>query len=140
MSEHILPSGVVVTIDDCSGECYLESPSLNKAREMGQALHEACDESARLKERIKELENERKWISVEDRLPDPEVPVLGIVNGFDGILTLERRWEICDPYSESYYKDFLYWDWTDNDGQDFEGLVTHWMPLLELPELPRGDV
>jgi len=77
-----------------------------------------------------------KWISVEDRLPEPEVMVLATVSGYDGILTLERRWETCNSMMESEFKDFLYWDWVDNDGQDLEGLVSHWMPL---PELPTGE-
>jgi hypothetical protein len=34
---------------------------------------------------------------------------------------------------ESDFEDFLYWDWVDNDGQDLEDLVTHWMPLPEPP-------
>lgn len=76
------------------------------------------------------------WISVNDRLPEPETPVLAIVNGYDGILTVERRWETCNPYIEGYFEDFLYWDWVDNDGQDLEGLITHWMPL---PEAPADD-
>lgn len=74
-----------------------------------------------------------EWIDVNDDLPEPETMVLGLVNGFDGILTIELRWERCDPFNESYFKDFLYWDWVDNDGQDFEGLVTHWAKMPELP-------
>ena len=84
--------------------------------------------------RIAELEAANQWISVEDKLPEPEIPVLAIVNGFDGILTLERRWEICNPHIECYFPDFLYWDWIDNDGQYFEDRVTHWMPLPEPPK------
>lgn len=75
-----------------------------------------------------------EWISVEAALPEPETMVLGLVNGYDGVLTLERRWERCNPHIEGYFKDFLYWDWVDNDGQDFEFLVSHWMPLPELPK------
>lgn len=70
-----------------------------------------------------------KWVGVEDRLPPPETPVLAIVNGFDGILTVERRWEVCNPHIEAYFEDFLYWDWVDNDGQDFCEKVVKWMPL-----------
>lgn len=73
------------------------------------------------------------WISVDDRLPEPETYVLGIVDGFDGVLTLVRLWETCDPFNESYFEDFLYWDWVDNDGQDLEGKVRYWMPLPQLP-------
>lgn len=67
-----------------------------------------------------------EWISVKDRLPEPEVMVLATVNGYDGLLTLERRWETCYSMTESDFNDFLYWDWVDNEGQDLEGLVSHW--------------
>jgi len=89
-----------------------------------------------LEAKIKELEQAQpKWISVEDELPEPETPVLAMVNGYDGILTLERRWEICDPFEEAYFKDFLYWDWIDNDGQQLDELVSHWMPRPPQPEV-----
>lgn len=89
-------------------------------------------------QRITELEAQLpQWVSVDERLPEPEVMVLAIVDGYDGILTLERRWEVCDPMIESYYKDFLYWDWVDNDGQDLEGRIRYWMPIQQLKE--QGD-
>lgn len=82
------------------------------------------------KQRIIELESQLpKWIDVVDELPEPETAVLAIVDGYDGILTVERRWEHCNPMIESWYEDFLYWDWIDNDGQDFEGRVQCWMPI-----------
>jgi hypothetical protein len=76
-----------------------------------------------------------EWISVDERLPEEETPVLAIVDGYDGLLTVERRWERCDQMTEPYYKDFLYWDWVDNDGQDLEGKVRFWMRLPEMPAL-----
>lgn len=75
------------------------------------------------------------WISVLDSLPDPEVAVLAIVDGYDGILTIERRWERCVPFNEPYFNDYLYWDWVDNDGQDFEDRVKFWMPIPKLPQI-----
>lgn len=78
------------------------------------------------------------WVSVDDRLPEAETPVLAIVDGYDGLLTLERRWEHCNEMVETYYKDFLYWDWVDNDGQDLEGRVKFWMHLPEPPALPSA--
>lgn len=74
------------------------------------------------------------WISVKDELPEPETMVLGIVDGYDGILTLERRWELCNPLVESCFTDYLYWDWVDNDGQDFCERVRYWQYLPQLPE------
>jgi hypothetical protein len=76
-----------------------------------------------------------EWISVDERLPEEETPVLAIVDGYDGLLTVERRWERCNVMTEPYYMDFLYWDWVDNDGQDLEGKVRFWMRLPEMPAL-----
>jgi hypothetical protein len=76
-----------------------------------------------------------EWVSVDDHLPEEDTPVLAIVDGYDGLLTVERRWERCNEMTETYYKDFLYWDWVDNDGQDLEGKVRFWMRLPEMPSL-----
>ena len=51
-----------------------------------------------------------EWVSVDDRLPEAETPVLAILDGYSGLLTVERRWEHCNEMTEPYYKDFLYWD------------------------------
>jgi hypothetical protein len=76
-----------------------------------------------------------EWVSTDERLPEADTPVLAIVDGYDGLLTVERRWERCDQMTEPYYKDFLYWDWVDNDGQDLEDRVRFWMRLPEPPTL-----
>jgi hypothetical protein len=75
------------------------------------------------------------WNDAEEVLPSPEEQVIAIVDGYDGLLTLERRWEICYEHIEPYFKDFLYWDWVDNDGQDLEGRVRYWMYRSDLPEV-----
>jgi hypothetical protein len=77
-----------------------------------------------------------KWISVEDRLPKVNQAVLACVNGFDSPLILNILTETCNPMIEGYFKDFNYWDSVENDGQDYEDLVTHWM---KLPEMPTKD-
>ena len=70
------------------------------------------------------------WISVEDRLPDEEIPVLIIFNG--EIVIGERRWD--NPGFEDTYKAFWYWDDPTDDGQDWgRDEVTHWMPLPKPP-------
>lgn len=63
------------------------------------------------------------WISVEDRLPENN----------------ERVLAFC---ADNCVQDVV-WSWSDNCwyGRTFaltykEGLVTHWMPL---PELPKGE-
>ena len=70
------------------------------------------------------------WISVGDRLPEDETPVLIIFNG--EIVIGERRWD--NPGFEDTYKAFWYWDDPTDDGQDWgRDEVTHWMPLPKPP-------
>lgn len=69
--------------------------------------------------------------------PEPETPVIACAGGFDTPMVLELRWEICNPMIEGYFKDFLYWDDPNNDGQDFEGRVYAWQ---ECPDMPEYDV
>ncbi len=76
-----------------------------------------------------------QWISVEDRLPEPEQVVLAAVNGFDAPVVAHMLWECCNPMIESYFKDFLYWDDVHHDGQDFGEDVTHWMSCPAMPSL-----
>lgn len=75
-----------------------------------------------------------EWISTKDRLPETETPVLAIVSTLEAPVVLELRWEICNTMIESYFKDFVYWDDPNNDGQDYADNVTHWMPLPKIPE------
>lgn len=78
----------------------------------------------------------RGWrCAVTDR-PEAETPVLACVHGLDAPIVLELRWETCNPMIESYFKDFLYWDNPNDDGQDFEDRVFAWR---EIPELPSID-
>ena len=74
------------------------------------------------------------WINVEEKLPEPETPVIAIVGGYDAPIVIELRWETCNSMVESYFKDFLYWDDPNNDGQDYQDLVSFWQPLPEMPE------
>ncbi|HGY1166524.1 DUF551 domain-containing protein [Citrobacter freundii] len=67
-----------------------------------------------------------EWIKCSDRMPEPEVPVLIMLNG------VLRIGEIrCDyPTHEETYQPFFYWDDPHNDGQPWEVFdVTHWQPL-----------
>jgi hypothetical protein len=76
-----------------------------------------------------------KWISVDDRMPEDETPVLIVRNG--EIRIGEIRWE--HPSFEDTYEAFRYWDDPYDDGQSWENFeITHWMPLPELPEISVG--
>jgi hypothetical protein len=68
-----------------------------------------------------------EWISVEDRMPPDETPVLIVRMG--EVRIGELRWE--RPTFEETFKAFRYWDDPLNDGQtwDSPGEITHWMPL-----------
>lgn len=73
-----------------------------------------------------------EWISVDDRLPEDETPVLVCILG--DVRILERRWE--NPGFEDTFKPFWYWDDPFDDGQDFEmAHISHWMPLPNIPEV-----
>lgn len=73
------------------------------------------------------------WISVDDRLPEDETPVIILLDGVPHIG--ELRWET--PSHEETFKAFRYWDCPHDDGQGWEWhQVTRWMPL---PDAPSGD-
>ena len=84
------------------------------------------------------LDNQRaRWVSVGERLPDDETPVL--ILHHKTIRIAELRWE--RPAYEETFPPFRYWDDPENDGQDFEwGDVTHWMPLPADPTLQKHDL
>lgn len=69
------------------------------------------------------------WISVKDRLPEKYIDVLVLVqypkvNGYTGHYVV-IAWKSTDDDS---------WDSDNNNfNNDPEGVVTHWMPLPELP-------
>ena len=70
-----------------------------------------------------------KWISVTERLPEPETEVLAAFD--DGyVWAMWQKWSLTDEYEEGenpfdYYKDV---------GAGIH-TVTHWMPL---PKSPKG--
>lgn len=77
----------------------------------------------------------KQWISVEDRLPQDETPVLAIYRQTEYIVA-ELRWE--HPSFEDTYKAFRYWDSPYDDGQAWEWQdITHWMPI---PSAPKESV
>ena len=81
------------------------------------------------------------WISVKERLPEPDQEVLLIAHGWKGQLLYigrlhheeaETSWLTGITTMES--------EWRINGWSYLKTpLVTHWMPLPELPELPKEE-
>ena len=80
------------------------------------------------------------WIPVSVKKPEAETPVLACVHGLDHPIVLELRWEICNTMVEGYFKDFLYWDDPNNDGQDFEDRVFAWQSLPTMPTMSSDEL
>lgn len=93
---------------------------------------DAADKIERDQKEIAELrENVPQWFSVEDRLPEPGVPVLVNYIGTDEL-----------PYADGVvaWTDWgaLWWEGSLADSEDEVTVpITHWMPL---PEPPKEDV
>ncbi len=65
-----------------------------------------------------------EWISVKDRLPEPDVDVLVNFTGWDD-MEFQRVLEYCTV-------DNAFYDWR---GDIYKlNIVTHWMLIPELPE------
>ena len=72
----------------------------------------------------------QEWIPVDDRLPDQDGEVLVIVSGTpQKNITLNCAYELAeyDPYDGWIMEMWPEWE---------DAVVTHWMPL---PEMPKGE-
>lgn len=125
---------------------YIEFAAVN-------AIERLTAENAALRENVPQ------WISVEDRMPEPETDVLIVCNrnGYvfvtsaiyeDGkMLTQESAWNWSDIYEYGLYSEedddfFIPEGWWGNRqfnpddvyNNPVDCTVTHWMPLPEAPE------
>lgn len=113
------------------GEC-----SYSRKNNNGEARCDDVEADAlALIQRLELLQS--RWISVNDKLPEDDLPensnvksikVLVAIKGKTGIVMrtqLRRRRLLYDTRSEP----FLEWEWSYSAGK-----VTHWMNLPELPE------
>lgn len=67
-----------------------------------------------------------EWVSVRERLPENDTPVLIVLDG--EVKIAERRTE--SPSFEESWDAYDYWDDPANDGQDWhDSQVTYWMPI-----------
>jgi hypothetical protein len=84
-------------------------------------LLKALDEIERQRERIAELEQERRWISVSERLPE-ESGEYWVCYFYDG-KTVQGY---CEYKLEEGFENLMAWDNTE--------IVTHWQPLPQSPQ------
>lgn len=112
-------------------ECWLDPENCNLYCE-DCAFHKESRGNGTCKKAVwretKRILEERKWISVKDKLPDPKEYdwVLGAV------ITLEDR-----LYLPPQVVELRNGKWWGNDDFPISALnceVTHWMPLPELPK------
>jgi len=72
-----------------------------------------------------------EWVSVSDRLPPRDTPVLILHS--EEVKVGELRWD--SPGFEDTYEEFWYWDSPTDDGQEWERPdVTHWQAIPLPPE------
>ena len=76
---------------------------------------------------LSKLRQERRWIPVGERLPEPDKQVLAIVSGRWENIAFNRAYELASWSSDE--------GWIMEEWPELEDLeVTYWMPLPEPPE------
>lgn len=122
-----------------SSDCACNSRMCADALDYIQQLENHIGE---LTEKVAQLEEAQpKWISVEERLPEPNTTVLLIAHGWESQLVYigklekvesEKSWltGLVSKASEWTVYGFSYLK---------EPIVTHWMPLTSMPEPQKED-
>ena len=143
----------------CSAKCPAFPAGLDCREEMHKEvlalIERLTAENAALREKVPQ------WVSVEDRLPEPETDVLIVCNrnGYvfvtpaiyeDGkMLTQESAWNWSDIYGYGLYSEedddyYIPEGWWENRqfnpddvyNNPVDCTVTHWMPLPGAPDAP----
>lgn len=99
----------------------------NRIRDMEELIEKgnhAINENCKLRQRIRELEEQQRWIPVSERLPEVDTRV-EIFGGFEQTTHIGYYREHAKQWDS---EDGGYWH-----GKNF-GLITHWRPLPEPPE------
>lgn len=74
-----------------------------------------------------------RWISVEDRLPDPHKTVIALDDCGNAHIAAQHPFEEDAPFARGTRSHSVGSLWT-NEWRAISG-VTHWMPLTEPPEV-----
>lgn len=106
--------------------------------EEAQALSDAGRETHFLGDVVGMLEKgdrkQSEWISVEDRLPESQVMVIGYTP-CDGYMFVGFYQKVDSPYLKSYWNVIT----AMRSTRKMTKKVTHWMPLPEPPEMKGGE-
>ena len=116
---------------DCGSNSLCLNGEMNvycAVRDAADRLEEYVDRCARFSEEIMVLRGQKRWIPVEERLPDRSGPVL-VYYGFseEGEISDMRFFGVMDYHAADPKPHFQH--------EGYHGLtVTHWMPLPTAPE------
>lgn len=98
---------------------------LTRLRNLATVLY---DENKQLRVRVAELEAEARWVSVTERLPEPEYTKWCIVQ------------DILRGVYPAYFRDGLWWSSRENErcGIDIEGVIL-WRKFPKAIKFPEAD-
>ena len=105
------------------------------------AAWEAVNALRERAERAEQLLEERRWISVEERLPEADGVYLGWATYPAGILVGEHETDVerC-LYERGKWEVINNGDYVDGVyGNNYPATVTHWMPLPAAPDAQEGE-
>lgn len=102
-----------------------ECPAYCRSANCLNRLHTAAADTIEAqKKRIAELEEERRWIPVTERMPQSDNQVLVIVSGRWENITFDRAYELA---SWSADEGWIMEAWPELENPE----VTHWRPMPE---------
>ena len=73
------------------------------------------------------------WVKVEDGLPELDVRVLAMVEGYTDMQVMVREWHNFDEENYGTIWCSCYGDINGDGNYDDDYVVTHWMPLPSKP-------
>ena len=106
---------------------------LSLVAEAADVLQEYVDRCARYANEVMGLREKQRWIPVTERLPSKNGSY--IVHCDDSCEPSDERiWGDSVVVEASWF--FGAWSWNENANEyDLDGIVTHWMPLPDAPEV-----